>query len=227
MSRHRIEPAWLTRIVIDAIHTDQVREHGGLPGLRDENGLEAALARPRHKWSYEQSADLASLAAAYGFGLARNHPYCDGNKRVSLVQMLAFLDINGQEIEAADEDVLTTVIGLAAGHVSERELAAWLRARMVPPAPRGKAGALPHTCGPAKAGPPSPRRRRGLAEAHCGEVEALPTPAPRGKAGALPHTCSTLAPHLVVTSARPRRRCHVFLLSQPCRRRIPAARSGR
>ncbi len=131
MSGPRAEPAWLTRVVVDAIHTDQLREHGGLPGLRDENGLEAALARPRHKWLYEQDADLASLGAAYGFGLARNHPYADGYKRVALVALLAFLDINGQSVDASDEDVLTTMIGLAAGHVSERELAAWLRSHMV------------------------------------------------------------------------------------------------
>jgi death-on-curing protein len=125
------EPTWLTRVIVDAIHTDQIREHGGLLGLRDENGLESALARPRHKWLYERPADLASLGAAYAFGLAKNHPYHDGNKRVALLAMLAFLAINGQDVEADDDDVLTTMLALATGHITESQLAAWLRDRMV------------------------------------------------------------------------------------------------
>jgi len=131
MAPHSAEPRWLTRTAVDAIHTDQVREHGGLPGLRDENGLESALARPRHQWLYERAADLAALAAAYAFALARNHPYNDGNKRVALLAMLTFLAINGQDVEADDGDVLTTMIALAAGRTTEPELAAWLRGRMV------------------------------------------------------------------------------------------------
>ena len=131
MTAEPAEPTWLTRVIVDAIHTDQLREHGGLLGLRDENGLESALARPRHKWLYEPPADLASLGAAYAFGLAKNHPYHDGNKRVALVAMLAFLAINGQDVEADDDDVLTTMLALAAGHLTESELAGWLRDRMV------------------------------------------------------------------------------------------------
>jgi len=125
------EPTWLTRVVVDAIHIDQIREHGGLSGLRDENGLESALTRPRHKWLYEQVTDLASLAAAYAFALARNHPYSDGNKRVALVAMLTFLAINGQDIDAEDDDVLTTMLTLAAGRLTESGLTDWLRSRMV------------------------------------------------------------------------------------------------
>jgi death-on-curing protein len=131
MASRRIEPTWLTRVVVDAIHTDQVREHGGLLGLRDENVLESALARPRHKWLYERKTDLASLGAAYAFGLARDHPYNDGNKRVALVAMLAFLAINGQDLEAEEDDVLTTMLALAAGRLTESELVAWLRVRLV------------------------------------------------------------------------------------------------
>ncbi|MEW5984119.1 MAG: type II toxin-antitoxin system death-on-curing family toxin [Acidobacteriota bacterium] len=126
------EPTWLTRIVVDAIHVDQIREHGGRTGLRDENSLESALARARHKWLYEHVTDLADLAAAYGFGLARNHPYVDGNKRIALVSMLTFLALNGQAIDATDEDVLTTLLALAAGHLTESALASWLRSRLVP-----------------------------------------------------------------------------------------------
>jgi death-on-curing protein len=131
MTPRPTEPSWLTRVVVDAIHLDQIREHGGLLGLRDETGLESALARPRHQWFYGGVTDLASLAAAYGFGLAQNHPYADGNKRVALVAMLTFLAINGQDIDANDEDVLSTILALAAGRLSEAELAAWLRSHMV------------------------------------------------------------------------------------------------
>ncbi len=76
------EPRWVERLIVEAVHLDQLREHGGLPGLRDENTLEAALARPRHKWAYG-STDLATLAAAYGYGLVTSHPYRDGNKRTA------------------------------------------------------------------------------------------------------------------------------------------------
>lgn len=132
MAKRTAEPTWLTRIVVDAIHLDQIREHGGPPGLRDEGGLESALARPPHKWLYEHGVDLPALAAAYGFGLARNHPYVDGNKRVALVAMLTFLAVNGLAVEATDEDVLTALLALAAGRLSEPALADWLRSRIVP-----------------------------------------------------------------------------------------------
>ena len=132
MTAQPAEPTWLTRVIVDAIHSDQIREHGGLLGLRDESGLESALARPRHKWLYERSTDLASLGAAYAFGLARNHPYYDGNKRIALLAMLTFLAINGQDVEANDDEVLTAMLALAAGQLTESQLAAWLRDRMVP-----------------------------------------------------------------------------------------------
>ncbi len=132
MAKRTAEPTWLTRIVVDAIHLDQIREHGGPTGLRDEGGLESALARPHHKWLYEHGVDLPALAAAYGFGLARNHPYVDGNKRVALVAMLTFLAVNGLAVEATDEDVLTALLALAAGRLSEPALADWLRSRIVP-----------------------------------------------------------------------------------------------
>ena len=131
MAPRATEPQWLTRTVVDAIHADQIREHGGLLGLRDEDGLESALARPRHKWLYERTTDLASLGAAYAFALARSHPYNDGNKRVALLAMLTLLAINGQDVEAGDDDVLTAMLALAAGRITESDLAAWLRDRMV------------------------------------------------------------------------------------------------
>ena len=131
MAPRATEPQWLTRTVVDAIHADQIREHGGLLGLRDEDGLESALARPRHKWLYERTTDLASLGAAHAFALARSHPYNDGNKRVALLAMLTFLAINGRDVEADDNDVLTAMLALAAGRITESDLAAWLRDRMV------------------------------------------------------------------------------------------------
>lgn len=83
----RPKPRWLGRLAVDEAHYRQIREHGGAHGLRDENALESALARPRDRWRHESEARLSDLAAAYAFGLTRNHPYLDGNKRVALVVM--------------------------------------------------------------------------------------------------------------------------------------------
>lgn len=115
-------------MVVDAIHNDQLREHGGLPGIRDENVLESALARPQQKWHYAERTDLAALAAAYGFELVKNHPYRDGNKRIGLLAIATFLGINVFELEASDIDVVTQIVALADNRVSEAELADWIRA---------------------------------------------------------------------------------------------------
>jgi death-on-curing protein len=109
------------------IHLDQIREHGGLGGLGDENALESALARPRQKWAYQRDADLQLLAAAYGFGLCRNHPFRDGNKRVAFLVLVVFLELNGLRVTAEDPDVVATIVALADGNVSKEELASWLR----------------------------------------------------------------------------------------------------
>ena len=127
MAKRPSEPQWLTRVVVDAIHNDQLREHGGLPGIRDENVLESALARPQQKWHYAGKADVASLAAAYGFGLVKNHPYRDGNKRIGFLAIVTFLGINGHDLEAADSEVIAEMLALASGSVSEEELADWIR----------------------------------------------------------------------------------------------------
>lgn len=131
------EPRWVERLVVDAVHLDQVREHGGVAGIRDENALESALARPRQKWEYDREADLCTLAAAYGFGLCQNHPYRDGNKRVALVVMVVFLELNGFRFDATEPDVVTTMIAVAGGQLSETGLAQWLRARVRNPRGRG------------------------------------------------------------------------------------------
>lgn len=128
MAKRPSEPQWLSRIVVDAIHHDQLREHGGLRGIRDENVLESALARPQQKWHYAEKADLATLAAAYGFGLVKNHPYRDGNKRIGFLALATFLGMNGYAFDAADADVIDEILGLADGRVSEEELADWIRA---------------------------------------------------------------------------------------------------
>jgi death-on-curing protein len=121
------EPKWVDRVVVDAIHLDQIREHGGLAGVRDENALEAALARPKHKWHYEKGHNLAALAAAYGFGLSRSHPYRDGNKRVAFLVMMVFLDLNGWRFEAHEPAVVQAMVALADGSLSERDLGVWIR----------------------------------------------------------------------------------------------------
>ena len=127
MPGRRKEPRWLNRLVADSIHIEQIKEHGGLPGIRDENGLEAALARPRNKWVYGEENDLAVLAAAYGFALVTSHPYSDGNKRVGFLAIVTFLGINGCDFAATDEQVVTEMLKLADGKLSEEELAEWVR----------------------------------------------------------------------------------------------------
>ena len=128
MAKRSREPRWLSRVVVDAIHHDQLREHGGLPGIRDESVLESALARPQQKWHYAEETDLATLAAAYGFGLVKSHPYRDGNKRIGLLAIATFLGINGYDLQATDADVVTQILALADNRVSETELADWIRA---------------------------------------------------------------------------------------------------
>jgi len=127
VSTQRREPRWVSRLVVDAVQTDTLLTHGGLPGLRDENLLESTLARPVQRFSYEPDADLADLAAAYGFGLARNHPYNDGNKRVACVVMAVFLGLNGLEFTASEAEVVTTMMALASGELDENALGAWIR----------------------------------------------------------------------------------------------------
>ena len=125
------EPRWLPRILLDAVHLDQVRAHGGLAGVRDENALESALARAPQKWHYNPKVRLPELVAAYGFGLATNHPYSDGNKRVAFLAMAIFAGLNGRELVATDAEVVTVMVGLAAGKITEAELAEWLGSHLV------------------------------------------------------------------------------------------------
>jgi death-on-curing protein len=127
VATRRPEPTWLTRVVVDAIHNDQLREHGGLPGIRDENVLESALARPQQRWHYADRTDVPMLAAAYAFGLVKNHPYRDGNKRIGFLALVTFLGLNGYDFSATDAEVVAEVVALADGTVSEETLADWIR----------------------------------------------------------------------------------------------------
>jgi death-on-curing protein len=121
----------VSRLVLDAVHLDQLREHGGLLGVREENTLEAALVRPQQRWRHEPQSDMAVLAAAYGWGLVTSHPYRDGNKRTAFLAMAIFVGLNGYEIEAAQEEVVTTMLAAAAGQLTETQLADWVRAHLV------------------------------------------------------------------------------------------------
>ncbi len=124
------EPRWVPRLVVEAIHLDQIREHGGLAGLRAEALLESALARPRHQWTYKRKVGLARLGAAYAYGLLRNHPFHDGNKRVAFLTMVVFLGLNGYDFVAEDAEVVAVIRAAAAGESTEDDLARWIRDRM-------------------------------------------------------------------------------------------------
>ena len=122
---------WLLEEALIAIHHRQIAEHGGGEGLRDEGLLSSALARPQNLLAYgEPSPDLASLAAAYAYGIARNHPFVDGNKRTALVAARTFLILNGVDLNATQDDKVLTFVSLAEGAISEQELADWIRKRI-------------------------------------------------------------------------------------------------
>ena len=119
---------WLELALVLAIHDRQIAEHGGSAGVRDDGLLESALARPQQLHAYgEPAPDLADLAAALAHGLARNHPFVDGNKRTAHVSYRTFLALNGVELDATDEEKYLTIIALAEGKLSERDFASWLR----------------------------------------------------------------------------------------------------
>src|SRR6187455_1946260 len=122
---------WLRVDVVIAIHQLQIAEHGGSTGLRDSGLLESALARPLNLDTYENEADIAGFAAAYAFGIIKNHPFVDGNKRTGYVVMETFLVLNGYTLVAEPPDKYVTVLALADGTLTEDALAAWLREHLV------------------------------------------------------------------------------------------------
>lgn len=118
---------WLRIDAVLAIHRRQLAEHGGGDGVRDPGLLESALARPRNVAVCESEADIARLAAAYAFGIAKNHPFVDGNKRTALVACRTFLVLNGYQLYASGADKYLTFVSLAEGAITEEELTEWLR----------------------------------------------------------------------------------------------------
>ncbi len=118
---------WLDPAVMLAVHDEQLAEHGGAAGTRDAGLFESALARPRNL-AHDGQPDVADLAAAYGCGLARNHPFIDGNKRTAFVAVELFPALNGSELEASDAECVVTMLAVAAGTLNETDFAQWLRA---------------------------------------------------------------------------------------------------
>ena len=117
---------WLTISMIVSIHDEQLVVHGGPGGIRDMGALESAIDRPRNKWAYEQ-AELPELAAAYAYGIAKNHPFVDGNKRTSLLALYTFLGVNGVDFVVSEADAAAMILSLAAGEVGEEGLTRWIK----------------------------------------------------------------------------------------------------
>ena len=125
------DPDWVEDEVVLAIHEQQLAEHGGIQGIRDLGLLSSALSRPKHLHHYsDEPPDLAALAAAYAFGIVRNHPFFDGNKRTGYVVCRTFLKLNGADFDAPQKEKYEAFLRLAEGSVSEAELAAWIRVRL-------------------------------------------------------------------------------------------------
>lgn len=127
------EPVWVRDDVVLAIHRRQLAEHGGAPGVRDEGVLASTLAKPKNLLAYsEVPPDLAALAASYAYGIARNHPFVDGNKRTALVVSRTFLLLNGLDLSTFGEEKYLTFLRLAEGEISEAALGGWIRERLEP-----------------------------------------------------------------------------------------------
>lgn len=122
------EPIWIDKPEVLVAHSRQLAEHGGSDGVRDETLLESALAKPKNVFAYDPDATIFRLAASYAFGIARNDPFVDGNKRTALVASEGFLRVNGYKVIAVPDDVYFTFLGLAEGTFSEEELGAWFSA---------------------------------------------------------------------------------------------------
>jgi death on curing protein len=123
------EPRWLTLDDIEDIHAEQLALFGGPAGIRDRGALESALGRPMNRWHYE-NADMAQLAAAYAFGIARSHPFVDGNKRTAFAALMVFLRLNAIPFAPPPPDATAAMMALAAGDVDEAGLARWIAANM-------------------------------------------------------------------------------------------------
>lgn len=123
---------WISKRALLLLHDESLAEHGGASGIRDEGLLESALMRPENMLAYEDQRDLATLAAAYAYGLAKNHPFVDGNKRAAFLGAGLFLALNGQRLVAPQADATLQVLALAASEITETAFADWLRAHLAP-----------------------------------------------------------------------------------------------
>lgn len=121
------EPRWLERAHVEVLHDDLLAAHGGLGGIRDAGLLESALAKPRQLHAYDEASDLADWAAAYAVGIARNHPFLDGNKRSAFMAMYTFLNVNGLDLDVPEPEAVLVAIDIATGAMSAAEVAAWIR----------------------------------------------------------------------------------------------------
>lgn len=128
MTKAAGEPKWLTLAMVLAIHDESLAAFGGAAGVRDLALLESAPARPVNRWHYEPDASVADLAAAYAYGIVRNHPFVDGNKRTGLLAVQAFLFLNGMRFDPEQVEEVRVFLALAAGALSEEELARWIAA---------------------------------------------------------------------------------------------------
>lgn len=120
------EPVWLSVELVTAIHEEQLRAYGGPVGLRDAGMLDSALARAPNKWAYGER-DMAVLAATYAYGIAKNHPFVDGNKRAALLSLVTFLGLNDIDFVASEAEAVVMILGLASGDIAEEGLARWIR----------------------------------------------------------------------------------------------------
>ena len=125
------EPTWVMKPAVLAIHSEQLGEHGGSDGVRDQTLLDSALAKPLHVFAFGEEPDIFELAASYAFGIARNHAFIDGNKRTAAAVSMTFLFLNGWEVEASKEDEYFSFLRLADGSLSEEGMAAWFREHAV------------------------------------------------------------------------------------------------
>ena len=126
------EPRWVAKQALLLLHGESLAEHGGMMGIRDEGLLDSALERPRNQFAYGGVSDIVQLAAAYAFGIARNHPFIDGNKRTAFVCCELFLALNGHTLQAEDGNCVSTMLALAAGELPEADFAAWIRTHTAP-----------------------------------------------------------------------------------------------
>ena len=121
------EPVWVLEDIVIAIHQMLLSEHGGLPGIRDEALLDSALTRPQQRFSYSDKPSIFDLAASYSYGLAKNHPFVDGNKRVALTVAAIFLELNGYSLDTSEAEAVVIFEQLAAGDLTEEDLANWFK----------------------------------------------------------------------------------------------------